>query len=285
METIITQLYLQNEDMIYNALPRTLQPGYFFGPHCHQNVELCMMKEGCCDIIIHGEVITVHAGELLIIFSNMIHSFHMRASRPAQFLQMHFKPDSFCNVAPRIMDEILFIKYMTDGHSSYLYMPFSAQLLSCVERICAESKDQGNVLHSALAKTYVYELIFLLSREISQSYRQVFSIDNPIAIKAIQYISGHMEDRLSLSDVASFCRVTPRHLSDVFRTAIHLSVNEYINIAKVDAAMRRLTDTQLPIGEIAARLGYSSTQYFSTVFKKYTHMTPTEYRTMTPVEV
>lgn len=284
-ENIITQLYLQGEDMIYNALPRTLQPGYFFGPHCHENVELCMMKEGCCDIIINGEVITVHEGKLLIIFSNMIHSFHMSANRPATFLQMHFKPDNFSNVPPKIMDEILFLKYMTDGHNSYLLQPFSPQLLSCVERICAETKDQDNVLHSTLAKIYVYEMIFLLSREISQSYRQVFSINNPIAIKAIQYISTHIDVPISLSDVADYCRVTPRYLSLVFKSTINLTVNEYVNIAKVESAMQKLMDTDLSISDIAAHLGFSSAQYFSTVFKKYTHVTPTEYRNMEPVEV
>lgn len=285
MESIITQLYLQDEDMIHNALPRTLPPGYHFGPHCHQNVELCMMKEGRCDIIINGEVITVREGELLIIFSNMIHSFHMSSDRPASFLQIHFKPDSFSTASPKIMGDILFLKYMADGHNSYLLQPFSPQLLSCVERICAESGGQEDPLGSTLARIYVYEMIFLLSREISQSYRQVFSIDNPIAIKAIQYITSHISEPISLSDVAAHCRITPRYLSSVFKSAVNLTVNEYINVAKVEIAMCRLTDTDLPVGEIASRLGYSSSQYFSAVFKKYTHATPTEFRRNAPITV
>ncbi len=285
MESIIEQLYYRDEDLIYNALPRTLQPGYFFGPHCHQNVELCMMKEGCCDIILNGEAITVHSGELMIIFPHMIHSFHMSASLPATFLQMHFKPSSFATISPKVMDEILFLKYMLDGRSTYLLQPFSHQLLSCVERICMEVDNHDNVHHNALSKTYTFEMIFLLSREIAQSYRQVFTLRNPIAIKAIQYINRHMEEQISMADVADHCRVTSRYLSGVFKSAIHLTVNEYVNIAKIDHAMRKLMDTELTIGEIASRLGFSSTQYFSTVFKKYTHVTPTEFRQISPVEV
>ena len=38
----IGMLYYKEQNMIYNALPRTLQPGYNFGPHCHKNVEVCM---------------------------------------------------------------------------------------------------------------------------------------------------------------------------------------------------------------------------------------------------
>lgn len=95
MESIVGMLYRQEQNMVYNALPRVLQPGYTFGPHCHSNVEVCMMTEGECDIIVNGETITVRAGDMMVIFSHMIHSFHMRSRHPATFLQMHFKPDSF----------------------------------------------------------------------------------------------------------------------------------------------------------------------------------------------
>lgn len=90
MESTIGKLYHKEQNMIYNALPRTLQPGYHFGPHCHKNVEVCMMTEGECDIVVNGETITVRTGEMMVIFSHMIHSFHMRSRRPARFL-----PDAF----------------------------------------------------------------------------------------------------------------------------------------------------------------------------------------------
>ena len=54
LEKIILQ---QGQNMIHNALPRTLEPGYFFGPHCHENVELCLMLEGECDIIVNGQAV------------------------------------------------------------------------------------------------------------------------------------------------------------------------------------------------------------------------------------
>lgn len=285
IESIIEQLYHSDEDLIYNALPRTLQPGYFFGPHCHQNVELCMMKEGACDIIINGEVITVGRGELLVIFPHMIHSFHVSADRPASFLQMHFKPDIFSRLASEVREGLLFLKYMSDGHSAYLYQPFSSQLLSCVERICAEANDQQNILSGPLSNIYIFEMIFLLSREISQSYRRIFTIDNPIVIQAIQYISWHLEEHVSLADIAAHCRITPRHLSGVFKAAVNLTVADYINILKVDRAMQMLTRTDLSITDIASKLGFSSTQYFSTVFKRYTHVTPKAFRLSTSVEI
>ena len=88
-----------------------------------------------------------------------------------------------------------------------------------------------------------------------------------------------------LSYVAAACHVTARHLSSVFKDITNITVNDYINIAKVDNAMRWLTGTDLTMAEIASKLGFSSTQYFSTVFKRYTRVTPGEYKDMSEKDI
>lgn len=285
MVSVIHLLCCQEQDMIYNALPRTLQPGYSFGPHCHRNIEVCMMTEGECDIVVNGETITVRTGEMMVVFPHMIHSFHMRSRKPANFLQMHFQPDSFSQVPHEVEENVKFLSYVNDEHSAYLLQPFSDRLRSCVERICVEMNDETEALHEPLAQVYIYEMIFLLSREIAQGFRRIFLIDDPTVIRAVQFISEHMEGKVSLPDVAKHCRVTTRHLSNIFKEALNITVNDYINIAKVDKAMLNLTENRLSMAQIASRLGFSSTQYFSTVFKKYTHVTPKEYKTMAEKEV
>lgn len=271
--------------IIYNALRRTLRPGYTFGPHCHENVEVCMMVEGECDIVVNGETITVRTGEMMTIFSHMIHSFHMRSRRPATFLQIHFQPDGFCDAEAEVTKQVTFLHYMVEEHSAYLLQPFSDRLYSCVNRICLEKSDKESPYCETLAKIYIYEMVFLLSREISQEYRKIFFVRDPLVIRAIQYINEHIEERVGPSDVAQGCGANPRHLSSSFREALNITLIDYINIAKVDKAMRWLTGTGMSIVDIAAKLGFSSTQYFSTVFKRYTHVTPREYKLMAEKDV
>lgn len=285
MGSAIGTLYKEEQNMIYNALPRTLPPGYEFGPHCHKNVEICMMTDGECDIVVNGEAVTVQAGEMMVIFSHMIHSFHMRSRKPANFLQIHFQPDSFAGIEPEVAEKVKFLGYMTDEHSAYLLQPFSTRVRTCVERICEEVNTDTDEFCVPLSKIYIYEMIYLLSREIEQGYRRIFVIENPLVIKAIQFISDHMGEKIGLSNVAGACQVTSRHLSSVFKDTMNITVNDYINIAKVDKAMRWLTDSELSITDITTRLGYSSTQYFSTVFKRYTHVTPGEFKTMAVKDV
>lgn len=268
------------QSMIYNALQRTLKPGYSFGPHCHKNVEVCLMKEGECDIIVNGEAITVHEGELMVIFSHMIHSFHVKSNQPAVFLQIHFCPESFIDTDPKVNENIKFLHYMTDAHSAYTFHPFTDQLLSCVERICEETNNEAGIHHVSLANIYIYEFLFLLSREIEQSVRKVYSINNPIAIRAIHFINQNMESNISLDDVAQSCNVTTRYLSKIFKKYVNLTVNDYICIAKIDKAMNFICNTEFSITEISSKLGFSSAQYFSTVFKKYSGVTPKEFKTL-----
>lgn len=276
----IEMLYFEEQNLIYNALPRTLPTGYSFGPHCHKNVELCMMTAGECDIVVNGERITVHSGELLIIFSHIIHSFYMTSAQPAYFLQMHFQPESLLGLSPDLTKNVRFLEFVSNEHTAYLYQPFSKELLHCVKRICHEVADSGEPLHEALANTYIFEMVFLLSREIMENYRQVFSIDNPIAVAAISYISDSLDHRITLKEIANFCGVSTRRLTGIFQETVHISVNDYINIAKIDKAMRYITDTDKSMTEIASKLGFSSSQYFSTVFKRYTNTTPLEFRTL-----
>lgn len=280
MDSIIGALYKKEQNMIYNALPRTLQPNYKFGPHCHKNVEICMMTKGECDIIVNGKTVTVHSGEMMVIFPHMIHSFHMRSRKPAYFFQIHFQPDSFSAVEPEVVEKVKFLGYMADERSAYLLQPFSQGLRACVERICEEMNNNEDEFCTPLARVYIYEMIYLLSREINQGYRRLFVIENPLVTRAIQFISNHMGEKIQLTDVANACQITSRYLSTVFKNVMNITVNDYINIAKVDKAMRWLTDTNLPHAEIASRLGFSSTQYFSTVFKRYTYVTPSEYKAM-----
>lgn len=55
-------------------------------------------------------------------------------------------------------------------------------------------------------------------------------------------------------------------------------VKDFINEIRIKKAMVLLRETKLPIVEVSERVGYSQQRYFSTVFKQYNQMTPTQYR-------
>lgn len=274
----VEYLYLQqNQLIVHNALERELPPGYSFCPHCHETVEIALVLDGSCDFMGNNEPLPVNTGELCIIFPHTIHGFTVRSKAACHFLQAHIYPQYFLDMSPQVAQELPFIHHMTDERSAYFLRSCTPELLSCMQRLCREAGTLDVPFHRALANTYVAEMIFLLSRDITQTHRQVFTIDNPLAIHAINYINSHIEQKMSLESIAEECHVSPRYLSQVFKKSVNITVNAYISIAKIDRAISYITSEQMQFSEVASILGFSSAQYFSTVFKKYTGVTPSEF--------
>ena len=64
----------------------------------------------------------------------------------------------------------------------------------------------------------------------------------------------------------------------LFRQVTGMTFKEYLNRVRVEEAERLLTNTDYPIIDIAVACGYRDQSYFTTVFKKYTGLTPRQYR-------
>lgn len=67
-----------------------------------------------------------------------------------------------------------------------------------------------------------------------------------------------------------------------FRKELGVPIHDFQLEARVEAAKQMLTRTDDTITQIAFELGFSSSQYFSTVFKRYTTQTPSEFRSASP---
>ena len=82
---------------------------------------------------------------------------------------------------------------------------------------------------------------------------------------------------LKLSDIAELFFYNEVYLGRLFKSEVGKSFNDYINSQRIKSACSLLT-TPLSIIEISEQIGYNSVTYFNRVFKKYTGLTPTEYR-------
>ena len=98
-------------------------------------------------------------------------------------------------------------------------------------------------------------------------------------IRAKEYLEDHYTDpNLTLNEVAQSLNITSAYLSRLFHEYQQHSFVEYLNELRVRRAVFLLTTTKLSVSEIGFRCGFSSAQNFSRVFKKYTDLTPSQYR-------
>ncbi|MBA9026125.1 AraC family transcriptional regulator [Peribacillus huizhouensis] len=95
--------------------------------------------------------------------------------------------------------------------------------------------------------------------------------------KAVEYIHLHLENPLTLHDLAATLHVNPSHLSRKFKAETTMNIIDYINQKRVEEAKLYLQRGNVSITEIAFMVGFNDLNYFSRVFKKMTSFTPSQY--------
>lgn len=83
---------------------------------------------------------------------------------------------------------------------------------------------------------------------------------------------------LSVSSIADHFRLSPAHVTKVFRDQTGQGLFEYISELRLETAKHLLTDPELDIKDVAARVGYIHSSVFIRTFKKHEGVTPGQYR-------
>jgi AraC family transcriptional activator of pobA len=91
-------------------------------------------------------------------------------------------------------------------------------------------------------------------------------------------IQGRFAEPLSLRDVAESVGVTPGYLTTVVRRRTGRTVVDWITEHRMIRARRLLAETDLPVGEIARRVGLPDAGYFTRVFRANNGLTPRDWR-------
>lgn len=81
-----------------------------------------------------------------------------------------------------------------------------------------------------------------------------------------------------IEDVAAEFRVSPFHLSRVFRAETGISVHQYLLRIRMEQALSRLHDGEAHLSRLALELGFSSHSHFSTVFRRHFGESPAQVR-------
>jgi len=93
---------------------------------------------------------------------------------------------------------------------------------------------------------------------------------------AITFIQNNLKNpALNIDAIAAYMHYSRSRAMNVFKREIGMTIHEFIARSKIDCACDLLPTNS--ITEVAQTLNFSSTQYFSKVFKDHTGMTPTEY--------
>ena len=92
------------------------------------------------------------------------------------------------------------------------------------------------------------------------------------------YVQKHVEDKITLKDVADYFSFSPNYLGHLFKEATNENFSEFLIRMRMERACQYLLDPKMKIYEICDRVGYKNILYFNRQFKDVYEMTPTDYR-------
>lgn len=102
--------------------------------------------------------------------------------------------------------------------------------------------------------------------------------------QAAKYISENYAEQISLKEISSMVFMEETYFSKKFKVLTGFCFNEYLTQTRIKAAERLLCETELTIGEISDRCGFSGGNYFGDIFKRWTGCSPSKYRQLAKSE-
>lgn len=109
------------------------------------------------------------------------------------------------------------------------------------------------------------------------NFHQKDKLLSPEISRGLVWIEDHLTEKFSVADIAAAANMSTSYFQKRFLRETGQTPAEYCNRKRIERAQEMLAHGGLTISHIALALGFSSSQYFATVFKKYRGVTPREY--------
>jgi AraC family transcriptional regulator len=147
-------------------------------------------------------------------------------------------------------------------------------LLAGLEREGAASR----IYAESLATQLTIHLLRHYSTANIASQRPPARLSRHKLLRAIEYIDENLREDLTLPDIAEALAMSPSHFAHAFRHTTGLPPHRYVLDRRIERAKALLRETDLPITEIAHRIGCASHSHFSAMFHRGTGQTPRDFR-------
>lgn len=125
-------------------------------------------------------------------------------------------------------------------------------------------------------------------KEVEKTFMKIFSFISKELVSEnesklnqtfiAQYIELHYMESLYLEHMAEVTNTTPKYFSKYFKKTFGINFVEYLNRVRINHAKDFLKNEHYTISEVAEKIGFMHATTFSSTFKRFTGLTPTQYR-------
>lgn len=265
---------------------------FVFEGESHNFWEILFVESGTVEVTAADQKYHLSNGELIFHKPNEFHAVRTIKRSSPNLIVISFDCTAPCmsffeNRIVRIKEsEIQYLSQIISEAKRTFYPPFNNPYDSVLRRYANTPFGSEQIIKSSLE-------LFLLS--ILRRYSNGADIQRfPTASSShtrrnnertleqvIDYLSNHVYDTLTVADICRANNISRSHLQQLFHQYKGCGVIEFFSSLKIKTAQHLIREGQYNFSQIANMLNYSSYQYFSLQFKKYSHMSPSEYSSST----
>lgn len=261
--------------------------------HAHEHLQLCYMMSGSCLHVTNGRSYVLTKGDLISIPPYQEHRMELRESMNFVLIQIDFMPHVI-NESLRDLSrmqtfvDFAYIRPLISIEDLIPKMALPPNIQSSVENVLQTMMTEWKEMQDGYQLAIKAELLKLLvitgrqyahySETLGQHEHREVSFHREAFHKAIAYMESHYHEDLNLEDIASIAFMSPSYFSSMLRLVKGKSYIELLSAIRMQMAMEHLRGNDLNVTEIASRVGYNHISHFNRMFKKYTGVTPGDFR-------
>lgn len=235
--------------------------------HWHERIEFLYIREGEMNIDLGSDSFTATEGQLIIIPPKMPH-YAVTDEVSVHYDVLLFDISTFYNNTP-VCQKLL--KLLHEGRAVIQRFTTREEIIRCVDALC-HRLDQDSILSVAM----VYQLLNNILEHCLLSINP--SKEVGLARDIAAYIENHYTQDIDTAHLCQRFGYTAAHLCRKFKAATGLTPMNYLKIYRLEQAHKEIVNSRDSISEIAARCGYSDSNYFTRCFTAHFGMPPTHYR-------
>ncbi len=96
--------------------------------------------------------------------------------------------------------------------------------------------------------------------------------------KAICYIENHLDQLITLDDLASECAMSKYYFARTFKATTGQTFKTYQNHRRIEKAKKMLRSGKVRVTDACFEVGFNDLSYFNRVFRKFEGMSPSAYK-------
>lgn len=234
--------------------------------HYHNAYEIYFLISGQCEFFIQDKTFLISQNSIIFIPIDVIHR-NTYNSKNCERIIINIS-EKYIN--PNLSTQIQKI------FEKRVFVPDNFEFIkSLITKIGNEYK-KGDEISTELIKAYLTELFSYFIR--NENNYVTITTSNPAIERLVKYINANFNQSITLESSANILNLNISYLSRLFSKNTGFNFKEYLLTIRIKNAKNMLKNTNNSIKQIAYDCGFNDSNYFSKTFKKFTNLTPLQYR-------